>query len=482
MTAVALLPTAAAQGMVLPEGFVAESVVGGLSAPVDLAFAPDGRVFVAEKGGIVKIIDDGAVNTAPFLDISAEVNNVGDRGLVGIAVHPRFPELPYVYLSYVYDPPEVQALSGDSGPDGQGARVSRLVRVEADPATGFSTALAGTTVVLLGTNSTFENIGDVQERNTAVPSCGQGGTYVTDCLAADEHSHTIGRVRFGPDGALYVGSGDGADFNRVQPYHLRVQDLDSLAGKLLRLDPLTGEGLADNPFYDGNPSSNRSKVLSYGLRNPYSYTFHPHTWEPVIGDVGWATWEMVKVGAGLNFGWPCYEGGNGVLLQQTSFSELAGCQSIYAGSNGPIAAPLYAYNREGTGGAIMAGDIYTGALLPEELRGKLFIADYYAGWIRTVSLDDGDGRSRVEDFATVYYPVQALFGPDGQFYYLNVWGGELVRLRYTLAEPAQEGPTVVASVGPLAGRAPLFVKYDATGSHDPQGGAVTYLWTFAPGN
>src|SRR5690606_2598752 len=269
MTAVALLPTAAAQGMVLPEGFVAESVVGGLSAPVDLAFAPDGRVFVAEKGGIVKIIDDGAVNTAPFLDISAEVNNVGDRGLVGIAVHPRFPELPYVYLSYVYDPPEVQALSGDSGPDGQGARVSRLVRVEADPATGFSTALAGTTVVLLGTNSTFENIGDVQERNTAVPSCGQGGTYVTDCLAADEHSHTIGRVRFGPDGALYVGSGDGADFNRVQPYHLRVQDLDSLAGKLLRLDPLTGEGLADNPFYDGNPSSNRSKVLSYGLRNPY---------------------------------------------------------------------------------------------------------------------------------------------------------------------------------------------------------------------
>src|SRR5690606_25094179 len=132
MIVVTLLPTAAAQGMVLPEGFVAESVVGGLSAPVDLAFAPDGRVFVAEKGGIVKIIDDGAVNTAPFLDISAEVNNVGDRGLVGIAVHPRFPELPYVYLSYVYDPPEVQALSGDSGPDGQGARVSRLVRVEAD--------------------------------------------------------------------------------------------------------------------------------------------------------------------------------------------------------------------------------------------------------------------------------------------------------------------------------------------------------------
>lgn len=474
--------SASAQDVRLPEGFVPELIVGGLTSPVDLTFTPDGRVFIAEKGGVVKVVDDGSVNAEPFIDLSAEVNNVGDRGLVGIAVHPRFPELPFVYLSYVYDPPEVQALTGDSGSDGQGARVSRLIRVAADPATGFATAIPGSAVLLLGTNSTFENIGNVAERNTEVPSCERDGHYVRDCLPADEHSHTIGRIRFGPDGALYVGSGDGSDFNGPQPYHLRVQSLDSLAGKLLRIDPMTGQGLSHNPFFDGDPDSNRSKVLDYGLRNPYSYTFDPTTWEPVIADVGWATWEMIKVGTGLNFGWPCYEGGDGVLLEQTTFSQMDECQAIYAGANGPITAPAYAYNREGTGGAILAGDIYTGNLLPEQYQGALFITDYYAGWIRTVTLAEGEGESQVDDFASVHYPVQAVFGPDGQFYYLNVWGGELVRLRYTASLEQPLGPVLVANVGPTAGQAPLFLKFDASGSYDPAGGPVTYLWTFAPGN
>lgn len=472
------LSSVALAQVVLPPDFVAETVVTGLDGPVDLVFVGQDIMFFGEKPGSVRVAVNGELLPEPFLDITHMVNDLGDRGLTGIAVHPRFPEVPYVYVSYTYDPPEVQSEVGVAGPNGPGSRLSRVSRFTADPAHDYFVALPDSEFVLVGKNSTFENMGDPAVRSPDEPSCGFVNGYVQDCLPADEHSHTSGRVTFGPDGALYIGSGDGADYSRSMPYHKRVLSLDSLAGKLLRVDPITGEGLPDNPFFDGDPQSNRSKVLSYGLRNPFSYTFDPLTWEPVIGDVGWATWEMIKVGSAKNFGWPCYEGGNGVLLEQPTFRETEPyCQEVFDGALGAVTPPAFAYDRTGTGGAITVGDIYTGSVFPPEYHGALFITDYYLGWIRIVRLGVDGEPSTMEPFAEVPFPVFAKAGPDQQLYYLNVWGGEAVRLAYVGDDgvsPTAPEPVIVANVGPLAGREPLMVRVDASASYDPSGEPLSF--------
>lgn len=421
-----------AQQVELPEGFVLEQVMSGLNNPVDLAFAANGFIFIAEKPGRVRVAVGGRLLDRPFIDIEHEVNPIVDRGLVGIAVHPRFPAVPYVYISYTYEPPETLDLPGERWEVLQGSRASRLLRVAADPTTGYATALPGSEVVLLGRNSTAANMGDLLVRNPVdSPACGDIGEFVQDCLPANENSHTIGRVRFGPDGMLWVSNGDGTDYTTTQPYHVRSQYVDSLAGKVLRIDPETGEGLPDNPFYDGDPQSNRSKVVSYGLRNPYSFAFHPETGELIMGEVGWVTWEMIKVGTGYNFGWPCYEGGNGELFYQWSFYGFEECQALYEiEDEAVVKPPSYGYDHLESGAAIILGDYILDTDWPEQYHGLLLIADYYHGWIRTIDLDLVGPSPEPEPFAVVPFPVYIGFGPDRELYYLNVWSGELMRISY----------------------------------------------------
>ena len=252
----------------LPAGFVSEVVIANLTAPTTIAFAADNRIFIGQKNGVVRVWQAGALLSTPFINISAEVNNSWDRGLLGLAVHPDFPNTPYVYLAYTYDPPGATA-------DGSGARVSRVLRVTADAANPNVAATgAGAQVVILGVNSTLANSGDITSFDNG-EACGDHTTqsYVADCLPSDSPSHSIGSVAFGTDSMLFVSHGDGAHFNYTDARAIRALDLGSLAGKLLRIDPLTGAGLSDNPFYDGNPNSNRSKVYNLGLRNPFRFSF-----------------------------------------------------------------------------------------------------------------------------------------------------------------------------------------------------------------
>jgi len=284
----------------LPAGFVEESIVAGLDTPTGFAFSPEGRIFFTEKTGRVRVVHNGVLQYAPFIDLRSEVNAYRDRGMLGIAVHPQFPAYPYVYVAYVYNPPQA------AGYNWTGARVSRLVRLEANPS-NLNVAMPERTTVLLGTNSTFAHVGNPAQPNTAPYSCrAANGGYVRDCLPSDGTTHTMGTVLFGADGALYVGNGDGVDYG-VE--NMRAQDVDSLAGKILRIDPLTGNGYPNNPYYNGDPTSNRSKVFALGMRNPFRFTLHPYTRALWIGDVGNSNWEEVSSGyAGANFGWPCYEG------------------------------------------------------------------------------------------------------------------------------------------------------------------------------
>ncbi len=459
----------------LPSGFGLEVVASGFDGGVAFDFAADERAFVAEKRGVVKVLQNGRVLSAPFIDLSHEVNNFHDRGMLGVAVHPDFPAKPYVYVLYTYDPPEVQGGSGYGGPDNGGARVSRLVRLTADPAQNYNVALPGSAVVLLGKNSTYANIGAPTLRNSPVPSCGEAGTYVQDCLPADEWSHTIGTLRFAPDGSLFVGNGDGANYGGVQSYAVRALELDSLSGKVLRIDPLTGKGYASNPFYDGNPNSNRSKVYNSGLRNPFRFTFQPGTGVPYIGDVGWNTWEEVDSGRGKNFGWPCYEGGNGPALEQGGYRSLSTCAALYAKNE--VSSAAYAYNHGGGGSSVQVGDFYTGTRYPAPYRGALFISDFNQGWLRYLTLSGSGTVLSVNDFGTDKGITQMSAGPGGDLFVINIYSGKFLRLRYTPPETVPLIASAGASV--LQGTAPLPVTFSSVGSSGS--GTLRYNWTFGDG-
>lgn len=274
---------AAAQNFAEP-GFTAETVVTlpGFNT-VGITFAPDGRMFLWQKDGKVRIFKNGALLPKPFLDLAPRLNVHAEHGLIGLALDRSFATNGFVYLLYVFE--------GGGSPTSTGPKTARLTRVKADP-NNPDEVIAGSEVVLLG------KIGDAP--------CSKHGEGA-DCIASDSSVHTVGTVRHAPDGKLYVGMGDGSAPNFADAQSLRAQNLNYYNGKILRLNP-DGTASSDNPFYDGNPNSVRSKVYAYGLRNPFRFTVHPRTSEVYIADVGSSLHEEINRGRGANFGWPCYEG------------------------------------------------------------------------------------------------------------------------------------------------------------------------------
>ena len=490
---VSALPTRSVHAApTFPVGFVSETVISGLTGPTTIAFAPDGRIFIAQKDGRVRVFENGALLPTDFINISSQVNNYWDRGLLGLAIHPDFPNTPYVYLLYTYDPP-------GTTDNGTGGRVSRLMRVSADPS-NTNVALAGSEVILLGTNSIAANIGNPNGTlNYALQSCWVASTqtYIQDCIAADSPSHTIGSLNFGTDGSLFVSSGDGAHFNNVDPRALRALNVNSLNGKILRIDPITGEGLSDNPFYDvSNPNSNSSKVYSLGLRNPFRTAVDPLTNELYIGDVGWGVWEEINTGRGMNFGWPCYEGNSTTSGTQNSYANNGAtrptCLSLYGQGLSAVDAPLYAYSHGSNGGAssIQAGAFYLGSAYPAQYQGALFFSDYNGDWINYLTFNS-NGTVTPSTFGTDVSPVtdggivQLIAGPDTNLYYVAYNGptpntSEVRRIRYV--DGGNTPPSADAEADPTSGVAPLTVGFSSNGSFDPDAQALTYFWEFGDGN
>ncbi|OKL38396.1 PQQ-dependent sugar dehydrogenase [Pontibacter flavimaris] len=304
-----------------PTGFVEEQVGGDWDAAVGLEFSPDGeRMYVWEKAGKVWIVEDGEKRPEPLLDISEEVGNWGDHGLLGFTLDPDFKNNHYVYLLYVVDRHHLMNYgkgsynpSADEYNDATIGRVTRY-KVRND---GLTTDMSSRKV-LLG-----------ESVSTGIPIL-----YV---------SHGVGTLMFGEDGSLLVSVGDGATANGTDTgWHgqetdnfveqglqdgilsevnnvgaLRAQQVHSLNGKILRIDPATGDGLPSNPFFDSaNPRAAESRVWVLGLRNPFRFTIRPGTGSATnpgnlyIGDVGWQDWEEINVATepGLNFGWPLFEG------------------------------------------------------------------------------------------------------------------------------------------------------------------------------
>lgn len=428
-------------------GFVAENVVNvARFQTVGFTFAPDGRMFVWEKPGIVRIVKNGVLLTTPFIDISARVNEVGDRGLIGLALDPNFATNKFVYLLYVYEP---TGNAADTAP-----KTARLTRVQADPANP-DVALVSSETVLMG------KIG------TAPCSASPAGS---DCMASDSAQHTIGTVKFGPDGKIYVGMGDASEYTFADEKSFRVQDLNTYNGKILRINP-DGTAPTDNPFYDGNPNSVRSKVFTYGLRSPYRFTHKPGTGELYVGDVGSTYFEEINRGRGANFGWPCYEGLNPNPDFQNAF-PLA-CAAISPGS---VTNPIHTYSRAG-GGAITTGPFYSGTQYPVQYRGNLFFGDYVQSFIRRIVFDANNNVASVQSFATnVNTPVHFELGPDGMLYYLSIFTGEIKRIRFNGTAPV----AALAATRPSVSN-PYLVSFSSAGSADPAGNALTYAWDFGDG-
>ncbi len=476
----------------LPAGFVSEAVVTGLPTSTAVAFSDDGKMFVSQQGGVVRVVLNATSSNPvllpdPFIDLSDEVNFYSARGLLGIALHPDFPRVPYVYLLYTYDPPEVVK-------DGEGARVSRLLRVTADASQDYNVAIPGSGVVLLGTNSTYANIGDKDhENNLEKASCNTGGntsgTPIRDCIPSDIHTHSIGTVIFAPDGSLFVGSGD-ASGSVIELRTLRAQNLDSLAGKIMRIDPTTGQGFADNPFYNGDLDSNRSKVVDYGLRNPYRFTLDRIANELLIGDVGKSAWEEIDAGFGKNFGWPCYEGGDAGSLVQPDYATNPrtrdACAKLYVLGLQSVHQPLYAYDHSLGTASIQADTFYSATVYPTEYQGALFIADYSRNWIKYLAFDP-DGNATVHDFSDTFStngggPVDIAVGQDTNLYVVTIDGlgmSDVYRIRYSGA--GNSSPTAVAGAQPAYGDTPLRVHFSATGSYDPDTQDLAYIWNFGNG-
>ena len=176
--------------------FLLETRASGFTVPTDLAFAPNGLLFVAEKSGLLKVVNTAGVTTV-FADLRTQVNDTGERGLLGIVVHPNFVSgSPYVYALHTYDPPEAATAVGNAARDGDGQRVSRLVRLTANAATGYTTMVTGSSTTILGGASTWANTGDPNARDTDQSSswaCGRT-TFVDDCLPM--FGGGLNRVRF----------------------------------------------------------------------------------------------------------------------------------------------------------------------------------------------------------------------------------------------------------------------------------------------
>ena len=459
-------------------------VVSGINQPLAFEFArhDPSLIYVAEKGGVIKVfnVNTGAQQST-FIDISSKVNNIQDRGLMDIVLHPNFgqpvqpgqPEHNYVYAFYVVDPPDtVGNPSANALPDGGGNRFAYLVRFTANAATNYTTAVPGSEVILLGgAGRTLQDIsgaGAVDSTSAiSQPESGfnaQTRVYVDNYIKVDSRSHAGGSLAFGPDGALYVSIGDGTSFNTTDPRTVSVQNINSLSGKILRIDPITGLGLPDNPFVEPGDdlSANHSKVYQLGLRNPFSIGF-AQDGRLLITNTGWNSWEEIESGhAGANFGWPYYEGGdNGVLQPAPGYQNLPSdaarglpsAAGFYAAvANGTITiTPAYrafAHSESAPGfqiGAIVGVDAaYSGERYPAEFQNDVFFTDVNTGRVFVV---DVNNRSDVKFlYSTQAAPVAFRQGPDGYVYAANLGGNTITRLLIQPIQPPNSPPVAVNDV------------------------------------
>jgi glucose/arabinose dehydrogenase len=236
----------------LPTGFTEVQVASGLSNPTAMAFGPSNRLYVAQQGGALRVVRNGALKSTPFVTLG--VDSAGERGLLGVAFDPNFASNNFVYVYYTATSPTTH---------------NRISRFTANPTTDVAVAGSEVVIMELPTLSSATN-------------------------------HNGGAMHFGPDGKLYVAVGENANASNAQ-------SLSNVLGKMLRINA-DGSIPSDNPFFNTTTGQARA-IWALGLRNPFTFNFQPGTGRMFINDVGQGAWEEVNDGVrGANYGWPTHEG------------------------------------------------------------------------------------------------------------------------------------------------------------------------------
>lgn len=452
-TGVGVVPAAAEE---LPPGFRDTAVIAGLTDPTVVRFAADGRVYVAEKSGIIKVFDDLGDRTPTVVaDLRTQVHNYWDRGLLGFNLDPQFPAEPFLYVLYVRDA-AVGAVAPRWGTPG----------TSSDPCPTPPGPLTDGCVVS-GRLSRLRLDGDTVT----------GGEQVlVDDWCQQYPSHGPGDIEFGADGSLYASAGDGASFNfsdygqfgsapnpcgdppgppgaalappSSEGGSLRSQDARTvgdplgLDGTVIRVDRSTGAGAAGNPWATSG-DANARRVVAYGLRNPFRMAVKPGTGELWVADVGGGAREEVNRitdpgGAAENFGWPCYEGADPMpSFAGTGFTI---CQGLYA-SAGAVTAPAFDYRHDSpvapgdscpSGSSSISGiGFYQGGAYPDQYDGAMIFADYSRNCIWALP----PGGDPITLVGGAHGPVDVQIGPDGDVFYVDLDGGAIRRITWSDAAP-----------------------------------------------
>jgi glucose/arabinose dehydrogenase len=317
-------------GTTLPPGLTLKLnpfISTGLSGPVFLTQpVNDGRIFIVEQSGRIRIVRDGVLQTAPFLDITTKVLSGGERGLLSVAFHPHYSTNHFLYVYYTSQP------SGD-------VTIARFTATSADVADPNSLKI------------------------------------ILTVAHSQQANHNGGLVSFGPDGKLYAGLGDGGGGG--DPFG-NGQNFNALLGSLIRVDVDNGDPYSiptDNPF--AGQTGKRGEIWAKGLRNPWRYTFDATTGLLYIADVGQNLHEEIDVSpantGGVNYGWNIMEG----------FS----CYNATTCTQTGLQLPLLDYSHS-EGCSITGGYVYRGSDIPE-IRGHYFYSDYCTGFLRSVRYLDG---------------------------------------------------------------------------------------------
>jgi glucose/arabinose dehydrogenase len=512
LLSVEITPLPEAAAATLPTGFKDDLITDAVVNPTVVRFASDGRMFVAEKSGIIRVFNSvsDVGNPTVFADLSTEVYNYWDRGLLGMALDPNFPTNPYIYVLYTLD-----ALPGENGAPGT---TIPYWNDSCPTPPGANTDGCAATARLSRLTA---------QGNTMVPDSEE---VLISGWCVQFPSHTIGDLVFASDGSLYVSGGDGASYINVDygqygaslsgdtrnpcgdppggkggamtPPTARGGALRSqsplrpagdpviLNGTILRVDPATGDAEPDNPGASSS-DANARRIIAYGLRNPFRFTTRANG-EVWVGDVGYNTWEEMNritdpTGSVKNFGWPCYEGN--AIQPGYQAAGLTMCQNLYD-TPGSVISPYYAYyhsvatpgqncsisTQPGTGisSSITGMAFYNKNLgdYPAAYDEALFFADYSRAciWVMYKGTDGNPDPSTIVPFVNgIYTPIQLVIGPGGNLFIVGLLDNSIRRVQYQAPIADARATTYNPAVNQP-------VTFDASHSSSPTGKSLTYSW------